>query len=282
MRFGIALPQYGPAEPDELIRAAQQAEELDFDDVWVGDHLGIPAGLPYPPSFLLEPLTTLTFVAAATTRVRLGTGVLVLPYRHPLLVAKQTATLDRLSGERLILGIGAGFLQGEFQALNVDYARRGELADEYLQALIACWEQQPTVFKGPTVTLDSIKVKPQPRRHIPVWGGGSGERALRRAIEHGDGWQGAYMSSHGQTHDNPDGVRPRIARLRRDRPEASFTISMRVNWDGLNDDRDLICRELAAFQEAGVQHLVASPTQRTLEDWLRSAETLAGIFTGFA
>ncbi|HEV7534991.1 MAG TPA: LLM class flavin-dependent oxidoreductase, partial [Acidimicrobiia bacterium] len=110
MKFGIALPQYGPATGDGLTAAARQAEDLGFDDVWVADHIAVPVGVPYPPSFLLESLATLAFAAAVTTRVGLGTSVLVLPLRQPVIVAKQLATVDRLSGGRLTLGLGAGWL----------------------------------------------------------------------------------------------------------------------------------------------------------------------------
>ncbi|HTC80472.1 MAG TPA: LLM class flavin-dependent oxidoreductase, partial [Acidimicrobiia bacterium] len=116
MRFGVALPQYGPAIAEGLTTAARQAEDLGFDDVWVADHIAVPVGAPYPPSFLLEALATLSFAAAVTTRIGLGTSVLVLPLRQPVVAAKQVATLDVLSGGRLTLGLGAGWLREEFEA----------------------------------------------------------------------------------------------------------------------------------------------------------------------
>src|SRR5206468_3385054 len=143
--FGIHLPQYGRAAgADGITRAAKQAEELGFADVWVSDHLAVPSGAPYPPPFLFEPLITLTWAAAATQRVRLGTSVIVLPYRHPLHLAKELASLDVLAGGRLLLGAAAGWLEAEFDALGVPFAERGARTDEAIDALRACWEQRPT------------------------------------------------------------------------------------------------------------------------------------------
>src|SRR5207302_1351628 len=192
MRFGVALPQYGPATAEGLTTAARQAEDLGFDDVWVADHIAVPVGAPYPPSFLLEALATLSFAAAVTTRIGLGTSVLVLPLRQPVVAAKQVATLDVLSGGRLTLGLGAGWLREEFEACNVEYRKRGDLMDEAIAVLRACWASAPTSFTGPTVSFTDMKVQPLPGRHIPMWIGGVSERALRRAVEHGDGWTGAF------------------------------------------------------------------------------------------
>src|SRR5437764_11033209 len=117
VRFGVHLPQYGRAAgPESITRAARQAEELGFDDVWVSDHLAVPTGQQYPPAFLYEPVVALTWAAAATSRVGLGTSVLILPYRHPLHLAKELASLDDLSGGRVVLGAGAGWLKGEVEA----------------------------------------------------------------------------------------------------------------------------------------------------------------------
>lgn len=273
MRFGIALPQYGPATGEGLTRAARQAEDLGFDDVWVADHIAVPVGAPYPPSFLLEALSTLSFVAAVTNRVGLGTSVLVLPLRQPVVIAKQLATLDVLSGGRLTLGIGAGWLAEEFDACNVPYRRRGVLTDEAIAVLRACWASSPASFSGPTISFTDMKVQPLPGRHIPLWIGGVSERALRRAVEQGDGWQGAF-----QTVDNVAGV---VKRLRADRPEPEFTLSTRLDTDGLSGDLDALRRELDGLAAAGVTHVLTAPQQRRLDDWLASVEALWGVFSEY-
>jgi probable F420-dependent oxidoreductase len=273
MKFGIALPQYGPADGDGLTAAARQAEDLGFDDVWVADHIAVPVGAPYPPSFLLESLTTLAFAAAVTSRVGLGTSVLVLPLRQPVIAAKQLATVDVLSGGRLILGLGAGWLEEEFDACNVEYRKRGDLLDEAIDVLRACWGSAPASFSGPTVSFSDMKVQPLPGRPIPLWIGGVSERALRRAVEQGDGWTGAF-----QTVDNIAAV---AKRLRADRPEPEFTLSTRLDTDGLNHDLDVLRRELDSLAEVGVTHVLTAPQQRGLDDWLRSVEALWGVFTEY-
>jgi probable F420-dependent oxidoreductase len=271
MRFGIHLPQYGRAAgPDAIARAARQAEELGFADVWVSDHLAVPTGVPYPPPFLYEPVIALTWAAAATSTVGLGTSVLVLPYRHPLHLAKELATLDLFSGGRLLLGAAAGWLEAEFVALGVPFAERGARTDESIDAIRACWEQRPVEHEGATFALHDLQVLPQPGRHIPIWIGGASPPALRRAIEKGDGWHGTFQ--------RPDELAPTLRRLRDARPEETFTLSSRVGWDGLKGDLDAYRAEIEAFEGLGLQHLMASPAQGTLDDWLRSVEALAGVF----
>jgi probable F420-dependent oxidoreductase len=270
MRFGIALPQYGPANAEGLTRAARQAEDLGFDDVWVADHIAVPVGVPYPPSFLVESLVTLSFAAAVTQRVGLGISVLVLPLRRPVVAAKQLASLDLLSAGRLIVGVGAGWLKAEFDACNVPFDRRGDLTDEAIDVLRACWAASPTSFDGPTVSFTDLKVQPLPARHVPIWVGGTSERALRRAVEKGDGWHGAFL---------PDDELVRVAkRLRAERPEPGFVLSTRVATDGLSGDLDELRRQLDACAAAGIDHVVSAPTQRGLDDWLASVETLWRAF----
>lgn len=268
MRFGVHLPQYGKAAgPAAIRRAAVQAEELGFSDVWVSDHLAVPASAPYPPSFLYEPIVALTWAAAATERIGLGTSVLVLPYRHPLHLAKELATLDQLSGGgRLTIGVGAGWLEGEFDALDVPFAERGPRTDEALAAIRACWGSQPVTYEGRFFSLRDLKVAPQPAGAITIWPGGTAPRALRRATTSGDGWHGTFLS--------PEETAPVVARLREDRPEDEFTISMRVVWDGVTDDLDDLARQVDAFASIGVQHLMATPRQGDLDGWLRSVDAL--------
>jgi len=274
MRFGIALPQYGPANAEGLTRAARQAEELGFDDVWAADHIAVPVGVPYPPSFLVESVVTLSFAAAVTQRVGLGTSVLVLPLRRPVVAAKQLASLDLLSSGRLILGVGAGWLEAEFDACGVPFERRGDLTDEAIDVLRACWSASPTSFEGPTVAFTDMKVQPLPGRPVPIWVGGTSERALRRVVEKGDGWHGAFL---------PDEELARVAkRLRAERPEAEFVLSTRFAIDGLSGDLDDLRRQLDACAAAGIDHVLSAPAQRGLDDWLASVEALWRVFQEYA
>jgi probable F420-dependent oxidoreductase len=271
VNFGIHLPQYGRAAGAESIgRAAEHAESLGFADVWVSDHLAVPTGAPYPSPFLFEPLMTLSWAAARTSRVRLATGILVLPYRHPLHLAKEVASLDVLSGGRVLLGIGAGWLEGEFEALNIPFAERGPRTDEALAALRACWEQRPTEYVGEYFKLHDLQVLPQPAQRVPVWSGGSSHRALRRAATSCEGWQSAFAP--------PDEISDVVVRLKEARAGTDFTVSVRLNWDGLAGDLDLYRSELERYASIGVDHVFACPLQGSLDGWLKSVELLHEVF----
>jgi probable F420-dependent oxidoreductase len=274
MKFGMHLPQAGPAASAPAIRAvAKQAEELGFSDVWVSDHLAVPKGAPYPPSaYILEPLVTLTWAAAATERVALGTTVLVLPLRPPVLLAKMLASLDLMSEGRVILGAAGGWLKAEFDALGVPFDDRGARTDETIDIMRRCWTQDPINVVAPItgVTMTEMRAKPQPTRPIPIWIGGHSEPALRRAVTLGDGWHGAFQP--------PEEVGKFTERLRRDRPEESFTLSMRARWDALRDSPDEISRGLDQYMEAGIQHIVVEPSQRDQDSWLRCSEAFAKLF----
>ena len=150
MRLGIHLPQIGrKAGPEGIKRAAIQAEELGFADVWTSEHIITPAGAMYPPSPLFyDPVLSLTWAAAYTKRVGLGTSVLVLPMRHPLPLAKELATLPNFSEGRLILGAGVGWLQAEFAALGSPFHERGRRTDEGIAMMRAVWTQDPVTFRS--------------------------------------------------------------------------------------------------------------------------------------
>src|SRR5208282_5956080 len=166
MRVGIHLPHIGrKAGPEAIRRAAIQAEELGFADVWTSEHIIIPKGAPYPPSAIFyDPVLTLTWAAAYTKRVGLGTSVLVLPMRHPLPLAKELATLQNLSDGRLILGAGVGWLQAEPAALGVPFNDRGRLTDEGIAIMRAVWSQDPVSFEARWIpaVIDQMRMQPKP------------------------------------------------------------------------------------------------------------------------
>lgn len=270
---GIHLPQAGPAASGEaMARAAVLAEELGYADVWVSDHLVVPTGASYPPSaYVYEPLASLAWVAAVTRRIGLGTTVLVLPMRNPLMVAKSVATIDAMSGGRMILGTAAGWLEAEFDALGVPFAERGPRTDEAIAMLRRMWTDDHITadYEVHGSRFSSMRAQPQPVGHLPIWIGGHAEVALRRAVTVGDGWHGAFVS--------PEDAEPLVRRLRRDRPEPEFRISMRTSWDPLEDDTDLILGELDHHREIGVDHFVPEPRQRTVEGYLASMERMAEL-----
>jgi len=274
VHFGVHLPQSGPAaSADAIRRVATHAEALGFADVWVSDHLALPKDAKYPPSsYILEPLLSLAWAAAATSRVRLGTSVLVLPLRPPVLLAKMLGSLDLMSEGRVLLGAAGGWLEQEFAALGVPFEERGVRTDETVDLLRRCWTEDPIDAAAPTTgaRLVDMRMKPQPTRTIPIWIGGHSEPALRRAVTVGDGWHGAFQP--------PEKTAEYTARLRADRPEPSFTLSMRPSWDALRDGSDTVERELDMFMEAGIQHIVADPVQGDVEAWLRCTEAFAKVF----
>src|SRR2546425_996587 len=210
MEFGCHLPVYGPAATRETLLAfARRMEALGYDSLWASDHVVIPwriaskypynetGDFPLPASAnFLEPLTTLALVAGATERIRLGTTVLVLPHRHPLLAAKMLATLDHLAPGRVILGAGVGWMREEIELFGVDYARRGAWGDEAIRIMRACWRGERPSFRGEFVSFAPVGFAPKPPRGtIPVWIGGHTPRALRRVAELGGGWHAAFTSA---------------------------------------------------------------------------------------
>lgn len=274
MKLGIHLPQYGRAAGPSAIRdAAVAAEELGYADVWVSDHIIHPAAQDYPSPYLFDPLLALTWAAAATTSIGLGTSVLVVPQYHPLWLANATSSLDALSGGRLRVGVGVGWSEAEFDALDQDFHNRGRRTDEMLEILQLAWTSDPVSYHGTYYDFDDIKIQPKPVHPIEIWVGGSGPAASRRAMRFGAGFQLIGLK--------PDTITEPIERLRADHPDPeTFTISLRTGWDPQGMDPDEIARELDGFEAAGVQHVVAAPWRSDLDSWLRSMELLAGIVLG--
>jgi probable F420-dependent oxidoreductase len=268
MQLGIHLPHIGQkAGPDAIRRAAIQAEELGFADVWVSEHIIVPKDRAYPPSAIFwDPILTLTWAAACTRRVGLGTSVLVLPMRHPLPLAKELATLQNLSEGRLILGAGVGWLEDEFEALGVPFRERGRRMDEGIAMMRAVWTDDPVSFEAKYIPaiIDDMRILPKPEKPIPVWIGGTSEPALRRAARL-DGWHGSRCT--------PEQATPFVGRLRTERPEPEFAISLRYGWDS-RDDGALRAR-LDGYAAVGVGHVLVEPSARELSDWLATVERIA-------
>jgi len=270
LQLGAHLPQYGRVSGrDAIVRAARHAEQLGYDGVWVSDHIVQPASQDYPSPYLFDPLVTLTWAAAVTDEVALGTSVLVVPHHPALELANTLASLDQLSGGRVIAGVGVGWSAGEFAALGQAFDDRGDRLDEILDAWRVVWRDDPATFRGPTVAFEDLRLLPKPAHDIPVWVGGGVARARRRAIERGDGFHFIGVT--------PDEVRAPAAELRAARPEPEFVLSLRTGWDPQGMDPDVIRAEAHAYEEAGIQYVVSAPWRTDLDDWLRSMELLAEI-----
>ncbi len=191
MRFGICLPNFGNHLSREiLVASAQEAERLGYDSVWTTDHMTIGAAHPYPYGKILESLTTLSYIAAKTETIGLGTSVVVMPLRPTLLTAKQLATIDILSGGRLTVGVGAGWEPTEFRAFGVDFRRRGELLEEQVRLLRVLWSDERPLFTGKYHRVRDVIFSPLPvqRGGPKILIGGNTEKAVRRALALGDGW----------------------------------------------------------------------------------------------
>jgi len=198
LKFGLyGLHRGGSANPDVMVRRARLAEEVGFESLWVGDHVAVPpvtASGEFDPSPLprLEAVTAIAYLAAVTTRVRLGLGVIVLPQRQPVLLAKQLSTLDVLSNGRIVVGVGVGYIEPELRALGASLADRGARAEEGLAAMRSLWDAPVPSFAGRFVSFAGVVQRPLPvqRPHPPIVVGGSSPAAYRRAVRTGDGWYG--------------------------------------------------------------------------------------------
>ncbi len=198
LRVGVVLPTYRRlANPANIKRAAELSESLGFDSVWVTDHVVVPAASveAFGPIFF-EAVTTMAYVAGITSRVMIGAAILIVPYRHPLLLAKMLSSVDQLSGGRVIVGAGLGWLEAESELLGVPHKRRARIADEALAAMRACWDSDTPEFSGETLSFSGLHFSPRPHagRRLPVLVGGASSAALRRAARLGDGWIGDDMT----------------------------------------------------------------------------------------
>ena len=286
MEFGLHLPHVGPLATREGITAfAQLAEELGFDALWVSDHVVVPRSLdsryPYsrdgsfpvsPDVPLMEPLATLLFAAAITERVKLGTTVLVIPMRNPIVTAKQLASLDVLSNGRLILGVGAGWMEEEFKILGVPFERRGARTNEYIRLIKALWTEENPSFEGKFWQIKDVGFSPKPlqKPHPPIWTGGHSAPALRRAGRLSDGWHAVGVS--------PDTLREQFQEVQRHAKEAgrdpaSLTLSVRPRVR--LDDPAKTIELLRSYREVGVSHVVLEMFAPDMDRVRSLMETLA-------
>ena len=196
IKYSFRLPNADylgfPATTKAIVETACKAEELGFDALFVNDHVIVddsPRSAPWRNVY--DPLMVLSYVAARTSKVKLGTSVLIMPYRNPIVTAKMFATLDQMSEGRAIAGVGAGWSEAEYDALGEPFRQRGARTNEYLRLWKACWEPGPTTFHGRFFSFDNMHVNPKPLQqpHPPIWTGGSSPASLRRAARFGQVWQ---------------------------------------------------------------------------------------------
>jgi probable F420-dependent oxidoreductase len=246
--------------PDNAEQVARRAEELGYESLWVGEHVVVPTP-QVPPSPidplhpLLDPLIALTFLAAVTDRVKLGTGIVILPQREPLVLAKQVASLDVLSKGRLILGLGVGYLEPEFRAIGVPLAERGQRSSEYLEAMQSLWRDDAPAYDGKFVSFSGVDAYPRPHTLFgpPIVIGGRSEAAYRRAAAFGNGWYGWGITVEA-AQESLDGLRAALASTAR--PPELGTLEITVTPPR---GAEIDAAEARRYAEMGVDRLVVNP-----------------------
>lgn len=264
LALGLFSMTTGPCTyPEGAARVARAAEAAGFDSLWGGEHVVLPDPR-VPPSPLepedriMDPVVTLAFLAAHTSRVRLGTGIIILPQRNPLVLAKQLATLDVLSGGRLIFGVGVGYLEPEFRALGIAFESRGPITDEYLAALRVIWSESRPAYRGRFVTFGGVQAHPRPaqRPGPPIVIGGHTAAAFRRAVEQGHGWYGFALDADGAQRCL-EGLRQAAARYERPATLGPLEISVTPRPTRGGEAMDRASAE--RFAALGVHRLILMP-----------------------
>lgn len=279
MKIGLFGINFGAcANPDVASRVALAAEAAGFESLWTGEHVVLPdpqvPPSPVPPeSPFLDPAVALTFVAAQTTRVRLGTGIIILPQRNPLVLAKELASLDVLSKGRLIFGLGIGYLKPEFDALGIPFTHKGPRSIEYLEAMLAVWTQPKPTYAGRFVAFGNIQALPRPvqRPHPPIVIGGGTPEAFARAVRHGNGWYG-FARDLDQTAEAVEGLAQAAKQVERPAALGALEISItpRAKFDADNIKR---------FADLGVHRLIPAPMGASEPELLRFIDKAAPLIT---
>ena len=260
MKFGLhSVNLHTCSEPDAAARLARAAEAAGFESLWVADHVVLPdpplPGRPMASDMrLLDPIVSLTFLAAHTSRVLLGTGVIILPQRQALVLAKQLASLDVLSKGRVIFGLGVGWCEPEMRSVGAPFPERGRVADDYLAAMRAVWTQPKPAHHGSYVTFEAVQAMPRPvQAPIPIVVGGGTPPAYRRAVCQGHGWYGFGL--------DVETTRKRVSALQEaakttKRPAELGPLEISVTPPGYDvPDRATI----DAYAQAGVHRLILRP-----------------------
>ncbi len=275
MKFGLFGINFGAcADPEVAAKVAIAAEDAGFDSLWTGEHVVLPdpqaPPSPAPPQTpMLDPAAALAFLAGQTRRVKLATGIIILPQRNPLVLAKELASVDVLSGGRLLFGLGAGYLQPEFEAIGASFEDRGARTSEAIEVLRSLWTQESPCFEGRFWSFSGIQAMPRPvqKPHPPILVGGHSPPAYRRAVAQGDGWYGFAL--------DPDAARACLEGLRSaakdvERPTQRGELELSVT-PSVPLDADTVRR----YEDLGVHRLVPIARGRDAETLLAFVDSTA-------
>jgi probable F420-dependent oxidoreductase len=284
MQIGINIANHRDLLSTQYIQTtARMAEDLGFDSVWIPDHIIVPSAVEerYGPVYY-DAVAVLAYLAGITSRVRLGTTVLVVPYRNPVVLAKQVASIDQLSHGRLVLGIGVGWAEAEFDILKLSFAERGPRTDEALHLMQALWTQDAPRFEGTYYTLSDLLFQPKPvQRPVPIWVGGNSRAALRRTAEFATGWHPIDMPP-AALHDDLQTLSALCHDKARALPALCPRFTVRVQEHGVGSNRRFmegdtgqILADLLQVKALGASHVVLSTQTNDMSRFCWEIETLA-------
>jgi len=272
MKFGLFGMNMRPCDtPDVIATVARAAEEAGFDSFWGGEHIALPdpptASTPMPPrTTFVDLCVTIAFAAAHTSTIRFGTGIIILPLRNPVVLAKQLASVDVMSGGRLIFGVGISNIEGEYKAVGMPFDHKGKRAEEAISLMKALWSMERAQFRGRFFSLDSVRAEPRPlqKPNPPIIFGGKSTYAFSRTARIGDGWFGYGLDLEG-TANCMSGIRAACNKHGRDFDQIEISITPKAELD-----LDLAHR----YADLGVARLIISPRTRDVSELLHSVERI--------
>ncbi|MSP68512.1 MAG: TIGR03619 family F420-dependent LLM class oxidoreductase [Alphaproteobacteria bacterium] len=297
MQFGCLLPTLGAAATrDHMTSFAMRMEEIGFDALFVSDHVVVPweirpvykgtkdGKFPWSPTDnVLEPLAALAFVAAVTKRVKLGTSVLVLPNRHPILVAKLLSTIDHLSGGRVVMAAGVGWMEEEITLMGNPFHRRGAWANEAIRLMRTLWMEERAAFDGTFFKVPPVGFAPKPvNKTIPIWIGGYSDGSFRRVAALGDGWHASNVTFE-SLEKGIATIKDECRKIGRRFEDLTFSIRARMSFHPTDTtskvmfvgDRDQIITNLKRLKTMGVSLVLFEPQYPKYEEWVNAHEELA-------
>ncbi|HEY3957400.1 MAG TPA: TIGR03619 family F420-dependent LLM class oxidoreductase [Streptosporangiaceae bacterium] len=282
MRFGVNILNFGAgAGPASLLAWARFAEERTFDFAMISDHVAITPDVAeqYPAPFY-DPFATLAWLAGQIARIEIGTTVAIVPYRHPLHIARLAANIDRFTGGRFILGVGVSGMRQEYASLGLPFHLRGAVTDEYLEVITRAWTEETISFYGKFVSCESVSTGPHPVRRLPIWVGGASEAAIRRSVRFGDAWHPLNQRISWLRERGVPALRRAADSAGRPLPALAPRLPLRLTSEPLDDDNrlagqgtlDQIRRDIEELAELGATHVLFDTYPGTPSQLRPSAE----------